>query len=302
MRSDIPLPTLRRLPIYYNLFCNSYASGKEYLSSIEVADILGVDHTQVRKDIAMTGYVGKPKVGFEIKSFIEHLKDFLKLRTKKKAVLVGVGNLGIAIAKFSGFKEYGLDFLGLFDADPQKIGLRIGEKEVQSIHSLVDFVKESGAQIAIITVPAHCAQEVTEMLVGTSIKAIWNFAPVHLKVPKEIMVWNQDLMASFLTFSILSIDDPDSAENENQNENTKDELHICMGSACHQLGSHHVLTRLKSLIAKNGLEHRIELKGAFCLGKCSEGIVLKFKGKLITRISMENIEDRFLHEIVPLIQ
>jgi len=202
-KKNIPNPTLRRLPAYYNIFTAACAAGKDYISSAEIADYLGVDNTQVRKDMAMIGYVGKPKVGFDTCNFIAHFTEIVKLKRKKKAVLIGAGNLGIAVARYDGFKKYGLEICGVFDNDTYKIGLKVKNKEILSISSLSEFIQATNTQIAILAVPAQHAQDVADSLSKTKIKAIWNFAPVNLRVPDSMIVWNQDLGASFLTLSIL---------------------------------------------------------------------------------------------------
>ncbi|EKE04166.1 MAG: hypothetical protein ACD_20C00099G0011 [uncultured bacterium] len=203
MSKKLPAPTLKRLPNYYNIICQSLESGEKYISSATIAQLLDIDDTQVRKDIAATGYVGKPKVGFDIKEFKAHLEEFLGFNNTKKAFLIGAGNLGIALAKYEGFKKYGLDILALFDTDPHKIALRLGNKEVFSLSKLPEMVKEMNVQMAILTVPSEMAQEVTDFLVKSGINSIWNFAPTSLKVPEHVLVSSQDLAASFVVFSSM---------------------------------------------------------------------------------------------------
>src|SRR3989339_38709 len=196
MSKKLPEPTLKRLPNYYNIICQALESGEKYISSAKIANLLDIDDTQVRKDIAATGYVGKPKVGFDIKEFKAHLEDFLGFNHTKEAFLIGAGNLGIALAKYEGFKKYGLNILALFDTDPHKIGLKIGKKEVFTLTKLPDLARRMNIQIAILAVPSEFAQDVTDFLVQSGIKAIWNFAPANLIVPEGILISNQDLAAS----------------------------------------------------------------------------------------------------------
>lgn len=201
MSKKISIPALKRLPNYYNIICQAMESGEKYISSATIANLLDIDDTQVRKDIAATGYVGKPKVGFDTKEFKCHLEGFLGFKMTKEAFLIGAGNLGIALAKYDGFKKYGLDIIALFDNDPHKIGLRIGNKEVFSISKLPDLAKSMNVQIAILAIPAEFAQDIAEFLVKSGIKAIWNFAPARLKLPDNVLISNQDLAASFVVFS-----------------------------------------------------------------------------------------------------
>lgn len=203
MNKQISTPALKRLPNYYYILCQAIESGEKYISSATIAKLLDIDDTQVRKDIAATGYVGKPKVGFDIKDFKTHLENFLGLNNTKEAFLIGAGNLGIAFAKYEGFEKYGLRIRALFDEDIHKIGTKVGNKEIFHISKLPDLVKRMNVSIAILTVPAPKAQEVTDFLIDAGIKAIWNFAPAHLQVPEGVIISNQDLASSFLTLSLM---------------------------------------------------------------------------------------------------
>jgi len=203
MRKQISIPTLRRLPNYYYILCHAKVSGKKYISSAAIAKLLDINDTQVRKDIAATGYVGKPKVGFNIKEFIIHLENFLGLNDAKEAFLIGAGNLGSAFARYEGFKKFGLNITALFDEDINKIGTKVGTKKILDISELPDLAKKRNVQIAILAVPASKAQNVTDFLIEAGIKAIWNFAPTNLVVPDGILISNQDLASSFITFSLM---------------------------------------------------------------------------------------------------
>lgn len=196
----LTIPTLKRLPLYYNIAIRALARGENYISSAFIAEKLDIDATQVRKDIAAIGYVGKPKVGFDAKEFSAHLETFLGFSKERNIILIGAGNLGIALAKYDGFAQYGLQIKAIFDKDPHKIGMQISGKDVISMAEIKDYIAENAIQIAIMTLPAQFAQEVADELVASGIKAIWNFAPVNLNLPKDVICWNQDLAASFITF------------------------------------------------------------------------------------------------------
>lgn len=198
---NMPLPTLRRLPYYYNILCSFEKSGFKYVSSAMIAKQLGIDDTQVRKDIASTGYIGKPKVGFNTTEFKEHLETFLGMNNIKEAYLIGIGNLGVALAQYGGFEQYGLSIVSLFDNDPNKIGQKISNKEIYSILKLESQLKKKPVKIAILTVNSENAQDICNILVKHGIKAIWNFAPVNLEVPDDVFVWNEHLAASFIILS-----------------------------------------------------------------------------------------------------
>lgn len=196
----LTIPTLKRLPLYYNIAIRALARGENHISSAFIAEKLDIDATQVRKDIAVIGYVGKPKVGFDTKEFSSHLETFLEFSKKRNIILIGAGNLGIALAKYDGFSQYGLQIKAIFDKDPNKTGMKISGKEVISMAKMNNYIAKNSVEIAVLTIPAQFAQEVADELVAGGIKAIWNFAPVNLDLPKDVICWNQDLAASFITF------------------------------------------------------------------------------------------------------
>jgi redox-sensing transcriptional repressor len=200
MNNNISVPTLKRLPYYYNIVCNAVSTGDKYISSAEIAKKLDVDDTQVRKDIAAIGYTGKPKVGFEVNEFKNHLEKYLEFNKVRNAILIGAGNLGMALSRYEGFEKYGLKLVGIFDNNPTKIGLKIADKEIYSLSNLENVLKKYNVEIAILTVPATYAQSVTDLLVKSGIKAIWSFAPASLNVPENVYVRTQDLAANFTTF------------------------------------------------------------------------------------------------------
>lgn len=201
MIKELTIPTLRRLPSYYKIVCQAVKAGEKYISSPTIAKILNIDDSQIRKDISATGYIGKPKVGFETKTLKRHLEDFLGFNNTREAFLVGAGNLGLALAKYDGFKNYGLKIHALFDNDPHKVGIKIADKEVFHISKLPDLVSRMHIQIAILAVNGEQAQEVANFLVKSGIKAIWNYAPVTLQTAEDVLIWDEDIGSSYVVFS-----------------------------------------------------------------------------------------------------
>ena len=199
------IPTLKRLPLYYNIAKRALNNGESHISSALIAQKLDIDPTQVRKDIASIGYTGKPKVGFDLKEFTEHLRLFLGFDKKREIILIGAGNLGVALAKYNGFAPYGLYIQAIFDSNPEKIGQKIVEKEILDIKNVKKYIIQNEIDIAILTIPVEFAQKTAEILVEAGIKGIWNFAPLNLNLPKHILCKNQELAASFITFSQLLI-------------------------------------------------------------------------------------------------
>jgi len=211
MNKKIPLPVLKRLPRYYSIVCEYKNENKKYIKSVEIAKKLDVDETQVRKDFALINHSGKPKVGFSVDDLKLHLEDFLDLLNIKDSFLIGTGNLGLAIAKYSGFEKYGLNIAALFDTDPHKIGLKVGEKEIFHISKFADLARRMKIKIIIMAVPASEAQKMANIAVDAGVKAIWNFAPISVDVPKDVLVINQDLAADFVVLSLQlnNMDEPE---------------------------------------------------------------------------------------------
>ena len=197
----VPNPTLRRLPKYYHDLQRIHGEGQEIISATQMAEDLGIHHTQVRKDLAATGSQGKPKVGHRVADLLASIETFLNWNTSTDACLVGAGNLGSALLGYPGFDRAGIRITAAFDAHPAKIGKKIHTIPVYSVDKLEEVARRLHITIGILTVPADRAQHLAEVLVAAGIRAIWNFAPITLDVPDEIIVENVELYASLAIFS-----------------------------------------------------------------------------------------------------
>ena len=187
--------TLGRLPSYYCEIENRVARGEEFVSSTSIAESLGVNPVQVRKDLAgISSEPGRPKLGFRVDTLLEDLKVFLGYDRYDEAVLVGVGALGHVLLHYGGFANYGLDIVAGFDKEPRE--KKVGEKPVLPIAKMVPFLKRTHINIGIIAVPASEAQGVADLLVSAGVQAIWNFAPTTLNLPDNILVKHENLAAS----------------------------------------------------------------------------------------------------------
>jgi redox-sensing transcriptional repressor len=198
---NYPIPSVRRLPLYLRLLRQLNSQGRESVSCTHIAEHLGLGTVQVRKDLAMTGIIGRPKVGYPVPDLIDAIESFLGWKTATGALLVGVGSLGSAILGYDGFKSHGLDIVAAFDADPRKIGQRVHGREVLPIDRLAQRAAETGARIGIVTVPATAAQDATERLILAGVRAIWNFSPATLEVPPRIIVENVRFVDSLAVLS-----------------------------------------------------------------------------------------------------
>jgi redox-sensing transcriptional repressor len=191
-----PKPTLRRLPQYLDFLYTLKIQDKKIVTSKSIADVLGLDQTQVRKDIEQTGITGKPKTGFVVDELIFRIREHLNWNNLSDAFIVGVGSLGTAILGYERFKHYGINFVAAFDADENKIGKKVSGINVYPVSKLAQMAKQLEVHIGVITVPADAAQEVTYEMIKGGIRGIWNFVPKQLIVPENIVVENAQFYQS----------------------------------------------------------------------------------------------------------
>ena len=178
-----------------------------YISSTKLAQYLNIDDSQVRKDIKYLDNSGKCRVGYDAKKLKQAIEKTLGFEQKRDAFIVGAGNLGSALAKYDSFKDYGLNILAMFDNDKNKIGTTINGKEVFDITKIANLASRLSVEIAILTVPKEFAKGTAQYLATSGIKYIWNFTPCILDIPKDVKVWNENLIGSFLQFTNNDKDD-----------------------------------------------------------------------------------------------
>lgn len=201
MNKKFPDKVINRLTLYHCILTDFIDKNIEYISSKQIAQLLHIDDSQVRKDINMLNNSGKSRVGYIVKELKIAIERTLGFKKTKKALIIGAGNLGTAIANYSNFTDYGLKILAIFDNSPEKIGKIINGMEIQDIYELSAVTAKEDIDIAILTVPGKFAQSTADFLVNAHIKYIWNFTPVVLSVPDNVQVWNENLMGNFLQFT-----------------------------------------------------------------------------------------------------
>jgi redox-sensing transcriptional repressor len=193
---------LERYPLYLKYFKELKAAGEDNVSSPKIAQKLGYSEEQVRKDLqAISTEPGLPKKGRNLQNLIDDLETFLGYKDVTSAVIVGVGHLGAALMNFPAFKEMGLEILCGFDSDPAKQGKLPNGKEVFPIEKLPNLLTRLNAHIVIITVPSSAAQAVADKAIASGAKALWNFAPIHLETPSDIVIENVNLASSLAVLS-----------------------------------------------------------------------------------------------------
>jgi redox-sensing transcriptional repressor len=194
-------PTLRRLPLYHRFLQELQQSGREHVSCTDISLNLKLDAAQVRKDLEAAGIVGRPRVGYVLNDLVDQIESFLGWKNVNEAFLVGAGSLGAALLGYKKFEQCGLKIVAAFDTDDAKEGTRIHDKLVLPLAKLVDLTQRMHILIGIVTVPAAQAQEVADLMVSGGMRAIWNFAPVRLRVPGHVIVHNEDLYCSLASLS-----------------------------------------------------------------------------------------------------
>lgn len=201
MDKKISEKVINRLTLYHCILQDFIDKKIEYISSKQIATLLRIDDSQVRKDINLLNNSGKSRVGYIVKELKKSIETTLGFAKTKNAYIIGAGNLGMALAKYDNFTSYGLNIINLFDNDDSKIGKSVNNKAIINIKELPRHTKENDVDIAILTVPGKFAQSTAEYLVSANIKYIWNFTPTVLDVPEDVQVWNENLMGNFLQFT-----------------------------------------------------------------------------------------------------
>lgn len=197
----IPQPSLNRLPQYHHYLCELKAKGISTVSCSAIGLDLNLVPVQVRKDLQHTGIVGKPKTGYAVLELIAAIETFLGWNNVHDAFLAGAGNLGTALLGHERFSSFGLRIVAAFDTDPEKIGQWVHGKMVLPLDKLADLTKRMSIHLGIITTPGECAQSIANQMIEGGIQAVWNFAPVRLKVPPNVIVHNEDLYSSLASLS-----------------------------------------------------------------------------------------------------
>ena len=193
MNADkIPDIIIGRLPIYLRALQRLAEKGIYNTSSQELGEMIGISAAQIRKDISQFGEFGKQGTGYSIPFLIERLQAIMKINRVWDVIVVGMGDIGHAIARYNGFINRGFKVTMLFDNDQDKIGQKVNDIEIFSMDMMVDKVRLNRIKVAMLTVPASAAQDVAEQLVKAGVKAILNYAPIHLNVPKDVRVQHID--------------------------------------------------------------------------------------------------------------
>jgi redox-sensing transcriptional repressor len=185
---SVPNIVVGRLPLYLRTLQLMSQEGRRVTSSQELGERLGISAAQIRKDLSQFGEFGKQGTGYNIDFLTGQLRQILSVNKVWDVAVVGIGDVGHALARYQGFANRGFRIALLFDNDPQKIGLKVDDFTIQNLSDMVQKIREAGVQIAMLSVPVEHAQQVSNLLVEAGVKAILNYAPINISVPSNVHV------------------------------------------------------------------------------------------------------------------
>ncbi len=206
-KEKIPKVTIQRMAVYLQMLEELEEEGEEVVSSTRLAELCGVNSSQIRKDLAYFGEFGVRGVGYYVRDLIASIKHFLGIQKVWNCAIVGIGNLGRAILRYKDLSKKGYKIVGAFDCDPFKIGERVGDLEIICTRRLKEKAKDLNIKIGIITTPPNRAQRAANHIVEAGIKAIVNFASTRIQVPDDVIVDYVDFSTHliYLSFSLSNL-------------------------------------------------------------------------------------------------
>jgi redox-sensing transcriptional repressor len=197
----ISLAVIRRLPKYHKCLVELLKNNVERVSSQELSNLMGFTASQIRQDLNNFGEFGQQGYGYNVSQLYAEITKILGLDTTHTMIIIGAGNLGRALANYSGFKKEGFNIIAAFDSNTKLVGQKINDIPIYDVEDLVYFINNNGVDIAILTVTQDKADEIAKELYKTCIRGIWNFTPKDIKMDNDIVVENVNLKDSLFTLS-----------------------------------------------------------------------------------------------------
>jgi redox-sensing transcriptional repressor len=187
-KSEIPDIIVSRLPVYLRALRRMQVQNQQTTSSQDLGKQVGISAAQIRKDLSQFGEFGKQGTGYNIAFLVDKLREILHVEHVWDVALVGMGDMGHALARYQGFSDRGFRVALVFDNDPGKVGEQVGDFVVRDAREMGTAIREAGIEVAMVCVPAAVAQAVTTQLVEAGVRAILNYAPISLNVPAGVWV------------------------------------------------------------------------------------------------------------------
>ena len=201
IEKEISPAVIKRLPRYYRYLGELLENHVDRISSQGLSERMQVTASQIRQDLNNFGGFGQQGYGYNVENLYKEIGKILGLDQVNPFIIIGAGNLGQALANYQDFEKSGFQVVGIFDVNPRLVGLTVRGVEVRIIDELEDFIKEHNIKIAALALPKMMAPQMAQDLVSWGIEAFWNFAPVDLQLPKEVVVENMHLAESLMTLS-----------------------------------------------------------------------------------------------------
>lgn len=194
----VSMAVIRRLPRYYRYLSDLLQMDITRISSKELSERMGITASQVRQDLNCFGGFGQQGYGYNVELLFREIEKILGLENKYKTIIIGAGNMGHALANYENFRKRGFTLIGIFDINPEIVGTVINGIKVQHIDELERFVSKHEVHIAMITVPYEKTPEVASRAARAGIKGLWNFSPMDLKLPYDVIIENVHLSDSLM--------------------------------------------------------------------------------------------------------
>ncbi|WP_027634598.1 redox-sensing transcriptional repressor Rex [Clostridium hydrogeniformans] len=202
-KKNISMAVIKRLPKYHRYLSELLRNDVDRISSKELSEKIGFTASQIRQDLNCFGDFGQQGYGYNVRELYNQISTILGLTREYSTIIIGAGNIGQAIANYNKFEKLGFTLKGIFDANPKLVGMKIRDIEIKDIDDLEEFLKGSHIDIGVLCVPKVNAQKTCNLLVNNGVKGIWNFAPVDLSVPEDVIIENVHLSDSLLTLAYL---------------------------------------------------------------------------------------------------
>ncbi|MDD4568872.1 MAG: redox-sensing transcriptional repressor Rex [Tepidanaerobacteraceae bacterium] len=197
----VSMAVIKRLPKYHQCLLNLLKDNVERVSSQKLSKILGFTASQIRQDLNNFGEFGQQGYGYNVSQLYTEISKILGLNTSHKMVLVGAGNLGQALANYTGFSTHGFNIVAIFDSNPKLVGRKIKDISIYHVEDIEYIINENDVDIAILAVPQDKAEKIAIKISKTCIRGIWNFTPKEITVNSDIVVENVHLIDSLFTLS-----------------------------------------------------------------------------------------------------